>query len=192
MHGPVVGRLAAIRLMLKYHSSKNDNAQFTQTDFLQNKVIPSMRNIESELLALLQAKDNDKKNVLNEIENIVEYWRGLIEVKYQISSRLVELDKFKPQQISLSDICQELISNANRHANARSVTIQIELNEEKGRENLWSIRICCRDDGMRDAISRSGGIGLAPITSAGGTWKITHLHPSGNIVDIEFPYFLVS
>ena len=192
MHGPVVGRLAAITLMLKDYSTKNDNAQFTQTDFLQNKVIPSMQNIESELLSLLQANDDAKRDVLDEIVNIVEYWRGLIEVKYQISPRLVELDKFKPPQISLSAICQELIANANRHANARSVTIEIELNEEIGRESLWSIRICCRDDGMKDAVIRSGGIGLAPITSAGGTWKITHLHPSGNIVDIEFPYFVLS
>jgi glucose-6-phosphate-specific signal transduction histidine kinase len=151
-----------------------------------------MQNIESELLSLLQANDDAKRDVLDEIVNIVEYWRGLIEVKYQISPRLVELDKFKPPQISLSAICQELIANANRHANARSVTIEIELNEEIGRESLWSIRICCRDDGMKDAVIRSGGIGLAPITSAGGTWKITHLHPNGNIVDIEFPYFVLS
>jgi glucose-6-phosphate-specific signal transduction histidine kinase len=192
MHGTVIGRLAAITLMLKDFSTKNDNAQFTQTDFLQNKVIPSMQNIESELLSLLQANNDDKRDVLDEIEKIVEYWRGLIEVEYQISPRLVELDKFKPPQISLSAICQELIANANRHANARSVTIEIELNEEIGRESLWSIRICCRDDGKKDAVIRSGGIGLAPITSAGGTWKITHLHPSGNIVDIEFPYFVVS
>ena len=45
---------------------------------------------------------------------------------------------------------------------------------------------------MKDAVIRSCGIGLAPITSAGGTWKITHLHPSVNIVDIEFPYFVLS
>ena len=80
MHGTVIGRLAAITLMLKDFSTKNDNAQFTQTDFLQNKVIPSMQNIESELLSLLQANNDDKRDVLDEIEKIVEYWRGLIEV----------------------------------------------------------------------------------------------------------------
>ena len=191
MHGPVVGRLAAITLMLKDYSTKSDDTPFSRTDFLQNKVMPSMQNIESDLLSLLQANENDKGDVLDEIEKIVEYWRGLIDVKYQISPRLVEMDTFKPPQISLSDICQELIANANRHANARSVSIEIELNAEKDREELWSIRICCTDDGLKDAIIRSGGIGLSPITSAGGTWKITHLHPSGNIVDIEFPYFIV-
>ena len=101
MHGPVVGRLAAITLMLKDYSTKSDDTPFSRTDFLQNKVMPSMQNIESDLLSLLQANENDKGDVLDEIEKIVEYWRGLIEVKYQISPRLVEMDTFKPPQISL-------------------------------------------------------------------------------------------
>lgn len=188
MHGPVIGRFAAISLICKDFADKNTGKANIDLEPLQKKIDPLIKSIKSEL-AFLRVHQEIRKDFETEIDEIVQYWRGLIDVQYQISPRLLDLDPETPAQLSIPSICQELITNANRHANARKVGITVELIEGDGRKEAWKVHIRCSDNGSRGETIQSGGIGLASIVSAGGSWTITHLHTVGNTVEIDFPYF---
>ena len=189
LHGPVLGRLSSIALTLKEFSDREVSQALEELDDMKSRLLPLIESSQAELAKILTAEDEVNRPIRTKIDEVVQYWQGLISVEYTIDPVLEKLIIDQTPQLSIADLIQELITNANRHANARRVIVEVSLAGASALPSQLRINIKCQDDGVKRAKIKSKGLGLSPIIEAGGEWSLTPITPRGNIIDISYPYF---
>ena len=188
LHGPILGRLSSIALTLKEFSDRGLNEAMEELEDMKAVLIPIITSSQAELENILSERALVIRPIHTEIDEVVQYWRGLIAVEYTVDPILETLTITHTPQLSISDLVQELITNANRHAIARHVAIEISLVGDREIPSQWRIHIKCQDDGLNHTKAKAKGLGLSPILDVGGQWNLTPIMPRGNIVDIYYPY----
>jgi hypothetical protein len=104
------------------------------------------------------------------MRDLAEVWQGVLQVNYSGSKEaveLLELDKYAKQCIS--EICKEAISNAFRHGNAKNVTIDLRVQDQR-------FALTITNDGNAPEVSRKAGIGSQMLDDLAPRWRLTRVN----------------
>ena len=184
MHGPIQGRLAAIRLKLHVVSESSsdtgpflDDLDIAQILDLLEQISQEVENLGSEISSPPATSLDDA------LSGLASKWRGIISVSSDVSSdarRALELDNDLTDKLVAA--CSEAITNASRHGYATRVGVSIRLTTGD------RIELIVLDDGRGVSQAVTAGIGLQDIEADGGSWRFEHCHTGAKFrVDFSLP-----
>ena len=182
MHGPIQGRLAAIRLKLHVldESSTDDESSLDEDD--ATKVLDLLEQISHEIEHLGNESAAPEAISLDDSLNaLAGKWRGIIRLTFDAPGDVHNvLADNNPLVQRLVAACSEAITNASRHGYATKVELYFELMPRH------SIRLRVIDDGLGVNQPVTPGIGLQDIEADGGRWLFEDCL-TGTILRVEFP-----
>jgi len=182
MHGPIQGRLAAIRLKLHILSETTSTSKPYLDEVDATQLLDLLEQISHEIENLSDETENTPIQSLVEALNaLAGKWRGIIRFTFDISSQAnEELMHAKDLTQKITAACSEAITNASRHGYATRVELSVDLSPN------GNLQLTVVDDGTGVEQSLTAGIGLHDIEADGGQWRF---EPSdtGAVLRIEFP-----
>lgn len=182
MHGPIQGRLAAVRLKLHVLNESWSNAEPFLDDTDIKQVLDLLEQISHEVENLGSETAPASTVSLDEaLFALAGKWRGIISVSWDVSSEAQHavLDDNSLTE-KLAAACSEAVTNASRHGYATRVEVLIRLTSGDGIE----LRVV--DDGRGANQTVIAGIGLQDIEADGGRWHFERCHTGATLL-IEFP-----
>ena len=112
-------------------------------------------------------------DLAQEMANIQDSWRGVVDVSIQISDRAKRaLERSDNIRMSLVEICREAVSNAHRHGSATTMTIQVD------RQDDTTIQLTCTNNGAEPK-TKSGGMGTQMMDALTIAWSLEHKKAAG-------------
>jgi len=182
MHGPIQGRLAAIRLKLHVmtETSSETGSLLDNSDIAQVLDLLEQISQEIENLGIIHAVPLET-SLDHALDSLASKWRGIIRVSWHIdhdAHRWLTHDRYLTEKVVAA--CTEAITNASRHGYATQVELAFHLNA--GRQLTLSIV----DDGRGVHKSITAGIGLHDIEADGGQWRFEPCDTGANLC-IDFP-----
>jgi signal transduction histidine kinase len=170
LHGPIQNSLQAASIRLKESSSVNTEEVIEELSQRMNEIAPM---IESEKMI---APDVSKS-----LAELVELWNDVAKIQVNINQTVqIQLGQDPPAAYITIDICQEICSNAIRHANARAIEIDIVSND---REIIISMV-----DGGDPRIGNPGlGIGTEFLSTCSINWRYVRTSNAMNLLEIVIP-----
>jgi signal transduction histidine kinase len=182
MHGPIQGRLAAIRLKLHLLSDTSSNAEPVLNEDDTAQVLHLLEQISREIRNLGDERSKPHTIHLNDaLSALALKWRGIMRVTFDVSHEAQRtLTDTNSLALKLVASCSEAITNASRHGYATKVEISITLSAEK------SIELTVIDDGRGVKGAVTAGIGLKDIQEDGGIWCFDPCD-TGATLRVQFP-----
>jgi len=182
LHGPIQGRLAAVRMKLHLLSEADSGrvAPLSQEDIDQLALM--VEYIAHDIETLTEPlTPKIALDVSAEMDAIVANWKGLMHIDFAPSNGatlLLERDSLLAQRVV--DACSEAITNASRHGQATRVAIAIQVVDVE-----TALRITVEDNGRGAHGNIVPGIGLEDISADGGQWKFLPTS-SGTTFQVDF------
>jgi signal transduction histidine kinase len=142
-------------------------ARLTMRPIVTRLDIDEVRQDLARVVQSLSKPTNASINLKEAMDELVEVWRGVVEITYSGSKEAVDLlesDEFAKQCIA--EICKEAISNAYRHGQARSVTIHLEIKASR-------FALTITNDGLAPSVKASKGIGSKMLDDLAPRWSLT-------------------
>ena len=168
LHGKVQSNLTAAlaRLRSLEASTTGDATQ-------EGMLIELVRQDLNRAADALNSDTPGSVNLSQELTNIQESWRGVVDTSIQISDRAQRaLDKSDNLRMSLVEICREAVSNAHRHGSATTMTIQIDRPEDV------TLLLTCTNNGS-EPTSSSGGMGTQMMDALTVEWSLEYKKTAG-------------
>lgn len=168
LHGPIQGRLAAVRMKLHLLNDSSlhgdNNIAHQEIDALS----ALLKEVSQDIEALgTEQQASEKVNLLMALDELAYKWEGMLDVGIHIATDaekyLESSDALKQKIVSA---CSEAVTNATRHGNATKVTLNIEL-----AKNSSAIQLVAQDNGGGAALGVTAGIGLQDMEADGGMWR---------------------
>ena len=154
LHGSVQAKLLRISL------ARGSNKKLTK-----DRLIDELQ----EVIELLEESDASQRNVEVQLEELVNAWRGFIEVEINLTRDF--LDSFGTS--SLVDLVQELVLNAYRHGQATRIAISNQASS-----------LIATDNGSAEIIDKQGmGSGLFEAHS--NSWRINKNKQGETVVTLS-------
>ena len=159
VHGKVLTRLSATALRMEQAKQAGDLIGYEG----------ALRSVQELLENPLDKLNSEVRNCQDEIFNRLEPWEGVVEIKTEISSDLLNL--VCPKTKELGEVLEEAISNSVRHGKSQELRIQlIRINEN-------DVQIILEDDSrieLPETQIRFGlGTKLFNLVSD-GRWNLSH------------------
>lgn len=171
LHGPIQNSLQAASIRIQ-ESPASQNA---------DKVIEDLSQRMSEIAPLIQAETFMAPEISKALRELIELWADLaiIEVSFEQSVQMqLELDV--PAAYITLDICQEICSNAIRHAKAKTIEINIFASDK-------AVTISMIDDGEPRKTNSEFGIGTEFLATCSIDWQYLRNANSKNLLEIVIP-----
>jgi len=182
LHGPIQGRLAAVRMKLHLltETAPSGIASFSQENIDQlalmvDQIVHDIETLTEPLAPKIAA------DVAQEIDAIVANWKGMMHVEVELSPRtslMLDQDSLLARKVIAA--CSEAITNASRHGQATRVAVALHVVDEE-----TALRITVQDNGRGALAVIKPGIGLQDITADGGQWKFI-ASSSGTTFQVDF------
>jgi signal transduction histidine kinase len=171
LHGPIQNSLQAASIRLQ-ESPASQNA---------DKVIEDLSQRMSEIAPLIQEETFMAPEISKALAELIELWADLaiIEVLLEQSVQ-IKLEQDVPAAYITLDICQEICSNAIRHAKARKIELNITASDK-------AITISMIDDGEPRKKNSEFGIGTEFLTTCSIDWRYIRNANSQNLLEIVIP-----
>ena len=170
LHGPIQNSLQAASIRLQESSVENTEKVIKELSERINEIAPM---IESETL---MAPDVSKS-----LGELIELWNDLAKIQVNIDQSVqIQLEQDPPAAYITIDICQEICSNAIRHANARAIEIDIVSNDRE-------ITISMVDGGDPRIGNPEIGIGTEFLSTCSIDWRYVRTSNSKNLLEIVIP-----
>jgi signal transduction histidine kinase len=183
LHGPIQGRLAAVRIKLNLLSNASRANRLAPSQDDISDLVRKVEEITDEIETFaVRQRHQESVDVAAEITILISNWQGLLEISFYPAQAAIELlgsDPYLSRKIV--DACAESITNASRHGNAKQIKIHLDLVTEDS-----IIRLKVIDNGKKANIGSSPGIGLQDISSDGGMWSY-EMTESGTTFVVDFP-----
>jgi len=184
MHGPIQGRLSAIRLKLHVLSETSPDAEMALDEDDVAVVLALLEQISTEIENLgNQNSIPEKASLADALQALARKWRGIMHVFSDIP---IDVQVLLANQNILTQklvaACSEAITNASRHGYATQVCLTFSCNLDRK-----VIRLNAIDDGRGLQHQISPGFGLQDIEADGGRWRFEPSQ-SGAQLCIEFPF----
>ncbi|WBL21355.1 tetratricopeptide repeat-containing sensor histidine kinase [Zunongwangia sp. HRR-M8] len=182
LHDSIGGNLAAIKLQMNNgNSSSKELTIIGQLDATYQQV----REISHSLIP----KEFEEQAFSSLIKSYLDKLRGTESLDIEFSAYPEARINKVPEkmQVTLFNICKELVTNAIKHSEASLVSIQIIMPEEE-----YSLSLLYDDDGVGfNTEGNFKGIGFRNITQRvqeyNGTIAIDSAKDRGTVISIEFP-----
>jgi signal transduction histidine kinase len=171
LHGPIQNSLQAASIRLQ-ESPASQNAE---------RVIEELSQRMNEIAPLIQEETFMAPDISKALGELTELWADLaiIEVLLEQSVQ-IKLEQDVPAAYITLDICQEICSNAIRHAKARKIEINITASDK-------AITISMIDDGEPRKQNSEFGIGTEFLTTCSIDWHQARNANSQNQLEIAIP-----
>lgn len=170
LHGPIQNSLQAASLRLQESSSQDTERVIEELSQRINEVAP-MIEVET-----LMAPDLSKS-----LGELIELWADLAKIEIFVDQAVQrQLGQDPPAAYITIDICQEICSNAIRHANARAIEINIVSNDRE-------ITISMVDSGNPRVGNSDFGIGTEFLSTCSINWRYLRTSNSKNLLEIVIP-----
>lgn len=163
LHGPVQGRLAAASMVLRLYADAGEEGR--EVDYATT-VATAVELLDRALVDLSQLgriSEPRWTDVSSGFEQIKQMWSGLVAVRWTINDHWTRSQGLVD---GIVDLVSEVVTNASRHADARSVTIAV-----LGRD-ARSVMIEAVDDGCGPKSDVRAGKGLSAVAKFNGSWSI--------------------
>jgi signal transduction histidine kinase len=183
LHGPIQGRLAAVRIKLNLLSNASQANRLAPSQDEISDLARKVEEITDEIETFtFRQRQQESVDVAAQVNTLISNWQGLVAISFDSTQAAIELlqgDAYLSRKIV--DACAESITNASRHGNAKQIKIHLDLVTE---DSL--IRLKVIDNGKAANIGFSPGIGLQDISSDGGMWSY-EMTESGTTFVVDFP-----
>ena len=183
LHGPIQGRLAAVRMKLQLLSTADvrDGSTHNAVEIEHLKTLVDQISREMDDFGNIPEQVS-AVNLSDELEMFVRNWQGLVRVTFDVApsvAQLAERDSSLASQLVAA--CGEVITNASRHGTASEIDIAMRISADES-----TIELIAQDNGRGDREGFVPGIGLGDISADGCTVKFLPC-ASGARLQIEFP-----
>jgi glucose-6-phosphate-specific signal transduction histidine kinase len=171
LHGPIQNSLQAASIRIQ-ESPASQNA---------DKVIEELSQRMNEIAPLIHAETFMAPDISKTLGELIELWADLamIEVFFEQSVQ-IQLEQDVPAANITLDICQEICSNAIRHAKAKTIEINIFASDK-------AVTISMTDDGEPRKTTSEFGIGTEFLTTCSIDWRYLRNANSKNLLEIVIP-----
>lgn len=170
LHGPIQNSIQAASIRLQGSSSENTE-----------KVIQELSQRIDEIAPMIQSETLMAPDVSKSLGELIELWIDLAQIEISVDQLVfVQLEQDPPVAYIALDICQEICSNAIRHANAAEIEISIV---SKDRE----VYISMVDDGNPRTGNPEFGIGTEFLNTCSIDWSYLRTADSKNLLSIVIP-----
>ena len=170
LHGPIQNSLQAASIRLQESSSKETERVIEELSLRMNEIAPM---IEAETF---MAPDLSKS-----LGELIELWTDLAKIQINIDQSVqIQLEQDPPAAYITIDVCQEICSNAIRHANTRAIEIDIFSSDRE-------ITISMIDDGNPRIGNIGFGIGTEFLSTCSINWRYLRTSNSKNLLEIVIP-----
>jgi hypothetical protein len=183
MHGPVQGKIAAIRMKLhqKLEQPEQQSALIDATE--ANQIVELLALVANEVATLgaIDATDRPKDNFNAVLESLTGLWLGILSISFELSPEAVHLlDANAYLHACMKSACAEAVTNASRHALASEIHFSISMIDDDSK-----IKLTAQDNGATFAGAVQPGNGLHDIVADGGSWTLKPT-ATGNELQVEF------
>lgn len=170
LHGTIQSRLMASAMAIERAGRKGDRKA------LEREISQAYESLRVPSASYFAAPAASFKS---EINQAVAKWKDLLKVKTSIASSISDIDSAKAQEIG--NAINEGLSNAFRHGNATSVSINIE-----SQEGGIKIEVSDNGDGPKNG---KGGLGTEWFNAiAGKSWSLSSLkNGKGSKLELFIP-----
>jgi hypothetical protein len=170
LHGPIQNSLQAASIRLQDSSSENTE-----------KVIEELSQRMNEIAPMIEAETLMAPDISKSLGVLIELWAGLANIDIFVDQAVqMQLGQDTPAAYITIDICQEICSNAIRHANAHAIEINIASNDRE-------ITISMIDNGNPRIGNTEFGIGTEFLSTCSIDWRYLRTSNSKNLLDIVIP-----
>jgi hypothetical protein len=171
LHGPIQNSLQAASIRLQ-ESPASENAE---------RVIDELSQRMGEIAPLIQAETFMAPDIPKSLGELIELWADLAIIEIFIDQSVqIQLEQDVPAAYITLDICQEICSNAIRHAGARTIEINIFVSQRE-------ITISMVDDGDPRSVNSEFGVGTEFLTTCSIDWQYVRTANSENLLEIVIP-----
>jgi len=151
LHGRVQGVVVASTLNL---ASSEKSAELVLSD------------LEDSLLELLSV-DASHVSIRHQLDELVEVWRNLIEVNYELPADLDQLlERENAATECVGEVIREAVNNAKKHGHCSQVSIHLTVNSD-------SVHIQVHDDGVGPGVVAEPGFGTDILNEICSRWSLT-------------------
>jgi signal transduction histidine kinase len=170
LHGPIQNSLQAASIRLQDSSSENTE-----------KVIEELSQRMNEIAPMIEAETLMAPDISKSLGELIELWADLAKIDIYVDQAVqMQLGQDPPAAYITIDICQEICSNAIRHANARAIEINVTSNDTE-------ITISMIDNGNPRFGNTEFGIGTEFLSTCSIDWRYLRTSNSKNLLDIVIP-----
>ena len=182
MHGPIQGRLAAIRLKLHILSETSSNGELFLDAVDSTHILDLLAQISHEIDNLGDESGAPAIQSMDEALNaLASKWRGIMRVSFDISSEAqAALVLARDLAQKLLAAASEAITNASRHGYATQADLSVKLTAG------GNLELTVVDDGSGVEQPFTAGIGLQDIEGDGGIWRFEPCDTGAKLC-IDFP-----
>lgn len=186
LHSALQGRLASISLAIQLHLDSGGGRGKDNFDVLRHRLESLIKLANDDLVELLAGGQKVAKSVSESLAEIASQWAGLIDVEIHLDAQMTELlNSHLSMQQNLPEVLQDLINNANRHGQAKLVTLRIA--EGVDGLNNATVLITAIDDGSSVSSPGAKGLGFQNVEELGGAWSIVKPAGGGALVTVHLP-----
>jgi signal transduction histidine kinase len=182
LHGPVQGRLAAAVMALRIHMDEVEKGGTPSTQVLQQRIGELLDEAAGDLVALAEIPRERPGDATEILSDLSIRWRGFLDIDIAIHESaqrfLTEHRDWVPRVTQCID---EALTNSSRHGFARNVHVDLSL------DGVAFLSLTVIDDGRGVAQPPHQGLGLASITSTGGTWQLSSQPLGGARLHVQWP-----
>ena len=166
LHGTVQATLTAA--IARLNSLKQTKLEGPQRETEAGMLIQLVR---QDLRRIVQVVENPPKADVNldlELSELQQTWQGVLEISIQISNRArLAIDKSENTRMALVEICRESATNAFRHGEAKTLSIQVDRQVEN------EIELTITNNGKPAASSEAGkGMGQQMLDALTLDWHL--------------------
>ena len=169
LHGPIQGRLAAVRIKLHMltEQAQTSAAELTRQDITELALM--IDQITHEIETFSDAQHGPMTiDLAAEMAQLTTNWQGLMAVTFHVEPQVtlkLDTDPFLARKVIAA--CSESITNASRHGSATSINIDLEIIDHA---NL--LQITAQNNGRSPVGTITPGMGLKDIEADGGRWTL--------------------
>ena len=168
LHGPIQGRLAAVRMKLHIFTEQSIHGSLEVDQRDVNQLTELIAQIAHEIETFGEEQDVTNQIHLSEsLEALAYKWQGMIDVVLDVShdaAYAVVNDQFMTKKLVAA--CSEAVTNATRHGNATRVRLSLNLIASES-----TLQLLAADNGRGVLFHVVPGIGLRDIEADGGRWS---------------------
>lgn len=170
LHGPIQNSLQAASIRLQESSSQDTE-----------RVIEELSQRMSEIAPMIEAETLMAPDLSKSFSELIELWADLAKIEIFVDQTVqMHLGQDPPAAYITIDICQEICSNAIRHADARTIEINIVSNNRE-------ITISMIDGGNPRIRNSDFGIGTEFLSTCSINWRYLRTSSSENLLEIVIP-----
>lgn len=171
LHGPIQNSLHAASIRIA-EAKVPENAE---------KVIDELSQRMQEIAPIVQAETFMAPDISKSLNELIELWSDVAEIWVAIDQGVqLQLEGDAPAAYITIDICQEICSNAIRHAEAKRIEITITSASNE-------VTIAMVDNGLERQSSTEFGVGTEFLTTCSVNWRYLRRASAENLLEITIP-----